>query len=476
VKPSPVENVKVGPAPAAARDALDKGIRSYRAIVQAGKSDFSPAVEHFRRALDLHPGYPAAFYYAGMIRRKVGDNKAAKYNFERAVNDPEQGYNAHFYLAKIYGEERDYASSIHHYEKYRSKTNYEPGRREAESMIAQYQKLVQKIAADTVDLEVVHREEIAAEMRKFPQRLEISELQIRIAPLLSMVIADTATVEGQAMLKAVKEFKAKRYDNAIAEFRSVLEKYPRGKVAGLALFDLGVCYMKLHDWNAAIDKFNQYRERFPQGNNGANAMFLQAVAYFELKKYPVSRQLFQRYIQENRSGGLVGKAYEKLGDIYRDEDQLRSADESYDLAARNSANTEDRVIAQFKRGEVFVALKNWTMAVKQYEAVIVDGEKNKVFVRVPDSYYRIADYYYKQKKWAEAREKYQRVTRLYPSYQDTPWGLFQVGNIYKTLKQYKNAISSYDVVITKYPEDYWATQAEWKKKDAAWQMQYGSGK
>ncbi len=474
--PSEVPQAPSGPVPADARAALDLGVRAYRETVQNGGKDFSKAVAHFRRALDLYPGYPAAYYFAGMIRRKAGDNQAAKFNFERAISDPEQGYNAHFYLAKIYGEEKNYPAAIYHYEKYKAKTSYEPGRREAESRIAEYKKLLQEKSADTLDLADVHREEISDELRNLPQKYEISELQIRIEPLLTMVIADTATAEGQAMLKAVKLFRTKKYDQAIAEFRSVLEQYPRGKVAGLSLYDLGICYMKLHDWPGAIDKFNQYRERFPQGNNAPVAMFLQAVAYFEMKKYPTARQLFQRYIQENRDGALVGKSYEKLGDIYRMEDQLRNADEAYELAARNGRTTEDKVIALFKRGEVFADLKNWPLAIKQYEAVIAEGEKNKTFIRVPDSYYRIADYYYREKKLNEAREKYLRVTRLYPSYQDTPWGLFQVGNTYRAQKQYQKAVSSYQVVTNKYPEDYWATQAEWKKKDAEWQLRYGAGK
>lgn len=459
---------------AAARAELDKAIRSYQETVRAGSANFNKAIAHIRKALTLHPGYPAAYYYAGLIRRRLNQPEMAKVNFEKAVSDPKLGYNAHFYLAKIYGEEGKYKEAIKEYELYRSKTEYEPGRREALSMIQQYQQVLEKKAADTVDIAEVNRQEIEEELKQLPPQFDVSELQVRIAPLLTMVIADTATNEGQAMLGAVKKFRDAQYDQAIDEFRKVLEKYPRGNVAGMTLYDIGISYMKLHDWDGAIDKFSQYRERFPEGELAPNALFLKAVAQFEMKKNSIAERLFQTYIRENRSGKWVGKSYEKLGDIYRDEDQLKRAVEAYELAVKHGVTSDDKIFAAFKKGEVLIDLKNMGAAIKSFRYAIETGEKSSVFTRVPDSYYRIADHYYRQKEYEKSRDEYLRATRLYPSYQDTPWGLFQIGNIAKNLNDYDRAIAAYDTLIARYPEDYWASQAEWKRKDAVWQYEYGT--
>jgi len=457
-----------------ARMELDKAIRSYQEVSRTGSTNYETAITHIRRALALNPGYPLAYYYGGLIRRKKGQADMAKVNFLKAIPDPDLGYNAHFYLGKIYGEADEYLKAIEQYELYRSKTDYEPGRRDALNMIRQYQALLEQRAGDTVNIAEINRIEIEQELRSLPEQFEISELQIRISPLLTMVIADTALLEGQAMLKAVYGFRESRYDDAINEFHKVLGQYPQGDVAAMTIYDLGICRMKLHDWNGAITKFGQYRERFPDGELASNALFLQAVANFEMKKNDLAERLFQNYIRENRGGEWVGKSYEKLGDIYATADEQRRAIDAYDLAVDNSSVAEDSIFSAFKRAEAYVTLDNWSGALSSFELVIATGEANSIYTRVPDSYYRIADHTYREKKYEESRDRYQRVTRLYPSYQDTPWGLFQLGNIAKNEERYDEAIAAFDTLIARFPEDYWASQAEWKRKDAVWQYQYGS--
>jgi TolA-binding protein len=104
--------------------------------------------------------------------------------------------------------------------------------------------------------------------------------------------------------------------------------------------------------------------------------------------------------------------------------------------------------------------------------VIESGEKSQAFFRVPDSYYRIADQKYQQKDFKAALEYYQKVTRKYPTFQETPWGLFQTGNIYKNSKEYQKAIDTYRSLVKTYPEDYWSKQAKWKMEDAVWENEY----
>jgi TolA-binding protein len=104
--------------------------------------------------------------------------------------------------------------------------------------------------------------------------------------------------------------------------------------------------------------------------------------------------------------------------------------------------------------------------------VIDIGESRKTFVRVPDSYYKIADCKYQQKDNKTALEYYQKVTRKYPAFQETPWGLFQIGNIYKNVKNYPKAIETYKELAKNFPDDYWAKQAHWKMEDAVWENEY----
>lgn len=466
-------NVPKGPTKEA-RYELDKAIKAYQKTARSGQNNYDEAITHIRKALAISPNYPAAYYYAGLIRRRLNQPNKAIVNFKKALDDPNIGYNAHFYLAKIYGEQGKLKEAIKEYNQYISLTSYEPGKREAQKIVDTYTQILEKKAADTVDIAEVSEKDVEQELKDIPPQTEVSELQIRIAPLLRMVIADTTTDEGQAMLKAVHLFNESKYDKAIEEFRIVLKNYPSGKVAAMTLFDLGITYMKLHNWSGAVKKFSLYRNRFPKYPQASDALFLEAISNFEMNKNSVAEKLFQQYIQEHRDGEWVGKSYEKLGDIYKSRDELKMAIDAYNLAIKHSSKNDDKMINLYKKGNVLLSLKNYNEALNSFKKVISIGEKFNISTRVPESYYKIADYLYKAKKYKEGKEQYIRVVRLYPKYRDTPWGLFQLGNIEKNLTNYDKAIENYDSLIVKYPEDYWAKQAEWKRKDALWQSQYGS--
>ena len=117
-------------------------------------------------------------------------------------------------------------------------------------------------------------------------------------------------------------------------------------------------------------------------------------------------------------------------------------------------------------------LENEPRAIQNFQNAIELGEKTDMHTRVPDCYYRIADSYYKSKDYQKALDLYKKVTRKYPAFQETAWGLFQIGSIYKNLKQYQNAVDAFKDLIRRYPDDYWAKQAQWKLEDSIWENEY----
>lgn len=459
-----------------AKEELDNAVRLYRDGVRNGDDKkLNQALGHIRKALKFSPGYPAAYYYAGVIRRKFGQNEMARVNFENAVNDPELGYNAHFYLGKIYGEMKNWEKAIEHLRFYRDATDYDPGKREALSMIENFQRqLDADKARKKVDVKEIADREITTELHDLPESRKLSEIEIRLDNLLSMVIVDTLTAEGQDMLKGVRHFNLDEFDKSVEAFYDVLEKYSRGTVAGYSIYNIGICRMKLHDWKGAAKMFRQYLDRFPEGKQAKNAQFLEALAYFEMKDATRAEKLLSKYIQENRGGDYTGKAYEKLGDLFVSQDDLNRAVDAYTNANKLGISIEDQIYALYKLGTTFMTLKNATQGLQQFENLIKVGESHKVLIRVPDSYYQIADYHYKAKELEKAKGKYEVAVRKYPEYKDTPWGYFQLGNINKNSGNYKDAIAKYDKVMVDFGDDYWAEQAKWKKKDAIWEHQYGS--
>lgn len=460
---------------AGAQQEFHKGVAAYQKAVETRDERlFSEALGCFRKAISAQPGHPGAYYYAGLIRRRQGRNSMAKVNFQKSLSHPKLGYNAHFYLGKIYGEEKAYSSAVKHLMQYVNKTDYEPGKREAQKLIEEYRKALspEQQKKITVDINELAQDELHQEVSKIPQKKPIKPVEVRIDSLLSMSIVDTLTDPGQAMLNGVRAFQKDNYDKAIEEFRKTLIDYPRGDVAARCLYDIGICYMKLNNYTAAENQFQQVIDRYPTYDVAAQSTFLKALACFERKELANAEQLFRTFIQSQRNHRWIGKAYEKLGDTYSELEQLRKAVDAYGYAAHKAISPIDKVYALYKQGVSYLQIGNGKRAIVALKEAIGEGETHNLFERVPDSYYKMADHYYQEEKYDEALKNYTLVTRKFPRFQDTPWGLFQIANIYKNTGDYKRSIKMYKSLLEKYPDDYWARQAQWKMEDAIWENDY----
>ncbi len=452
------------------------GIKAYSDGVSANNQQLlDRAVSHFRNTLKLQRGHTGAYYYAGLIRRRNGQNKMAKINFEKAISHPEMGYNAHFYLGKIYGEEKSYKEAIKHLKLYLSKTSYEPGKREAGSLIDRYTTAYNALHTDTlkVDIKALGEGEMHREISKIPQETAYTPLEVRIDSLLFMSIVDTLSEPGQAMLAGVKSFKENRFDESIENFKKVLLSHPGGDVAARCLYDIGVCFMKLRNYDAAENKFQQVLTHHRSHSLASQSLFLKALSYYERHESSQAEKLFRKFIQKHRNHKWTGKAYEKLGDVYTDMMQDKKAVDAYSHATDIARSSFDGVHSFYKLGNAYLKIGNETRAIEAFQKGIVLGERKGIKSRpVPDSYYQIADCYYKKKDFSKALDYYKKASKKYYVHPDTPWGLFQIASIYKNTKKYDKAIKTFNKLINEYPDDYWARQAQWKMEDAIWEYEY----
>lgn len=451
------------------------GIKAYSDGVSTQNQQLlDNAISHFRKTLKLQPGHSGAYYYAGLIRRRNGQDKMAKVNFEKAISYPELGYNAYFYLGKINGEDKNYKKAIKNLKLYLGKTSYEPGKREAQSLIDRYTSAYNALYKDTlkVDIKALGEEEMHREISKVPQETVYKPLEVRIDSLLFMSIVDTLTEPGQAMLAGVKSFKENRFDDAIENFKKVMLSHPSGDVTARCLYDIGVCYMKLKNFEAAENKFQQVLNHHRSHSLAPQNLFLKAMSYYERHESSQAEKIFRSFIQKHRNHKWTGKAYEKLGDAYIDLMQDKKAVDAYSHAADIASTPLDGVHALYKLGGAYMKIGNSTRAIEAYKKAITLGERNKIYERIPDSYYKIADYYYKKKEFSKALDYYNKATRNYHAYQDTPWGLFQIASIYKNTKKYTKAIKTFNKLISEHADDYWARQAEWKLDDTIWEYEY----
>jgi tetratricopeptide (TPR) repeat protein len=446
-----------------------------QAVVLYNEEKFDEALGQLKKAVTLKRDFPAAYYYAGLIRFKKGENDLAKINFAKAFGYPEGEGVAHFYLGRIYGTERNFKEAIVMLLEFLQKPGDPDQRKEAVALLKQYKAIVgdpTPLPAGLGGPDTVRRQEPLIE----PVAPETSmvTIEMRIDSLLTLAVVDTLSDPGQAMLVAVKEFRAGRYESAAKEFKKVMVSFPAKAVGPQCLYDIGACYMKLRLFSNAENQFDQLLERYPAHALASQSLFFKAYSFLERGDLSRAERLLREFIQKNRTHQWTGRAYEKLGDLYTELKESGKALDAYNQAVAQAHDAADRAYALYKLGSLYFEVGNGPRAVESLEKLIENGEKSGPCLRVPDSYYRIADYEYQHKNFKRALEFYQKVTRKYPTYQETPWGLFQAGNIYKNTKDYQKAIETYKVLAKTYPDDYWAKQAKWKMEDAVWENEYRS--
>jgi tetratricopeptide (TPR) repeat protein len=472
-RPSEVSKRRTAEVPVAVPQTAEEFFQQAVTLYNQGK--YNEALPPLKKAVGLDRGYAAAFYYGGLIRYKLGQTDLAKVNFTKAFSYPEGAGPSHFYLGKIYGAEKNYKEAIGQLNEFVETAPESDQKKEAVALLSHYKELtgdkspMPRAAKTADDSEKAKRGPLA---EPIGPESSLVTIEMRIDSLLTMVVVDTLTDAGQAMLSGVRAFMVGRYDDAIREFKNVSISYPANKVAAQCIYDIGICYMKLRLFPNAENQFDQVLERYPAHPLAGQSMFFKAYSYLERGESTRAEKLMRDFIQKYRVHQWTGKAYEKLGDIYVDLRQSSKAIDAYQQAAALGSQAADRLYALFKLGGAYMDAGNAPHSVETYKKVIEFGEKNQALFRVPDSYYRIADQKYQQKDFKSALDMYQKATRKYPTFQETPWGLFQIGNIFKNTKEYQKAIDTYRTLVKTYPEDYWSKQAKWKMEDAVWENEY----
>jgi len=475
---APVPAAPAAPAPAAqpassvrlnaqAEEAMKKVVSLYK------EKKYDSTIIAVREVLAVQSNHPGAYYYGGLVRRRNGQLKMAKINFNKAVTHPRYGGAAHFHLGVISGEEGSKETAVKHLRAALATRSDAFDRKEAQRLLEQYGADVKPPSAESAAQEAAAGPGTAA-----PVPVEkYAPIEIRIDSMLSMMTIDTLTDVGQKLLAGIRNFKENRFDEAILEFRRVLAENPNGPIAAHCLYNIGISYYKLRLFNDAENQFQLFLNRFPTNRFAPQAFFFRASCFQERGDYAVSERLFRQFIQNHRNHEWTGRAWERLGDSYADLQQHRNAVDAYTQALANASKRPlDQVVLNFKLGNSSILAGNNSRALTFFAAAVEIGERNNIFFRVPDSYYKIADLKFQQREFASALEDYQRVTRKYPAFQETPWGLFQIANIQRNLKRHREAVETYRELMRLYPDDYWSRQAQWKLEDTIWEHEYRSVK
>jgi N-acetylmuramoyl-L-alanine amidase len=129
-----------------------------------------------------------------------------------------------------------------------------------------------------------------------------------------------AKKEYQNLLYSKKKMKyRKNWSQAIAQFQSVLKKYPQTQESYKSVFTLGRLYQKLGkrtgraaDIDKALSYYHRLETEYPAGWLTDDALYFAGQLYTDRKSYTEARAVFQKILTRYPKGDFVPKAQRQL--------------------------------------------------------------------------------------------------------------------------------------------------------------------
>lgn len=508
----------------------DKDFKAAIELYREGKKE--KAQEKLRRVLGQYPGHAGAYYLGGVIRYEAGEWSKAAYNFKRSFAYPDRGYNAHYYLGRIYQKAGRSDEAIREFEAYAESTPSPDGKEKAQKWIAELRSLPDKSAGaqateakdkpkakaqdenamepsslatgepeahDQAGKEAPaqaagepHRAEPVVAAPPDTEKVETHSESHEVAPVVSSVsglpmedgflflIADSLSPSGRKMAQAHAYYRRERLEPTVQTLKETVRDFPGTENADIARLDLAAVYLRMQLGKEALNQLDAFAGGSPERNR----------KYFSLAYYLFGRA---HLLGDNAEGAIQAERYflklqpdQVFGPSAAERDwQLAKCGEKIPDMQKRAAYFA-QALATNKSGyrNIYLHLRSGlheaqfgkpARAMAEFEA----AQKTCLAAPVPEAkalcveaQVRTADMSFRQKDWKGAMERYQAFVKAHGDAPDLPWAWYQIGNVHKAQARYDLALNAYQRVIDNFPDSYWAAQAKWQREDAIWQKEY----
>lgn len=111
---------------------------------------------------------------------------------------------------------------------------------------------------------------------------------------------------------AFNDYNRGKYDLATIGFRNYLDRYPKGELAGKALFYLAECYFVKKEWTEAFGHYNRLLKKYRKHEFVPEAMLKKAICLVKMKQRKEAIHAYQSVIDSFPNSMPAAKAREYL--------------------------------------------------------------------------------------------------------------------------------------------------------------------
>jgi len=461
------------------------------------KKKWAESLKYWREVLKKEPGNPGAYYYAGVCRFNMNDPENAIINFNKSFDYPDKGYNANYYLGRIYEQKNDNAKAINYYNKYLQLTSSASGKAEVNDKLAKLSASQQEAISSSSAVsssfsssssssdsyacnslesclkmeEKRKQDSVTAYLKSLEARpLTIGPEKISVTEYGGNFAFASTTEAGSADLqKAFTLIQKKSFQSAIDALQTTRQKFPGTPNSMAAAYNLLALYqyLELHDKVIALGN-SILQEPVPEPYKSTISYML-AVSQIKKAEYQNGFNTLSNVKEDQKLGPTLGQklALEaEIAAIYKPD---QGSPEILKKAIEAEPDRIKKNELRLKLADLYsTKLQDIPSAIQTYKDVVEDCPPNTsdpCFKAI----YELGDRSFLIQNWPMALEYYNKAIEQYKDPALVPWALFQIGNIFRKQGNYKEAVRFYDRLIKEHDGTYWADQAKLYRDDAIWQ-------
>jgi len=472
------------------------------------KKQWAESSKYWREVLKKEPGNPGAYYYAGVCRFNMGELDNAVINFNKSFEYPEKGFNANYYLGRIYEQKGDKAKAISYYNKYMQLTSNAQGKAEVRVRIARLGEVPANASATSAnsatsaaangssssagqEVSSSYADPYACNSLETCMKMEEKRKQDSVAAYLeslknkpltigpekiavteyggNFAFASVTEVGSADLQKAYGLIQKKSFQSAIDALQTTRQRFPGTPNSIAAAYNLLVLYqyLELHDKVIALGN-SVLQEPVPEPYKSA-IFYMLAASHVKKAEYQNGFNSLSNVVEGQKLGPTLGQKLALEAEIATQYKPDQGSPEILKKAIEAEPSKAKKNELRLKLADLYSSkLQDQPSAIQIYKDIVEDCPPGSADP-CRKAIYELGDRSFLLQNWPMALEYYNKAIDQYKDPALVPWALFQIGNVFRKQANYKEAVRSYDRLIKEYSGTYWADQAELYKKDAVWQ-------
>jgi len=246
----------------------------------------------------------------------------------------------------------------------------------------------------------------------------------------------------------------KKFSDAIAALKIVLDHYGETDAAGEAAYWIGEASLRNDDTQNALKYYSLAYENYPKNRLRDYALYSIAWTLQKRTEYAKAAEQYGKLISEFPQSTLTPGAHVRIGECYYYAKDYRKAIDALSTSRPEMRDEEELANADYLVAEAFTKLRDFPEAQKRYEKFLSDHLHSSL---IPEVTYNLAWSFFNQKNYEKAIEGFDRLAGRTDDLGHA--ALYRRGTAERLAGQNAKALNTFNEVIKREPRGEWSDNA-----------------